>query len=89
MAEGGRRQASRGGKPRSGPRITFVADETGYRSVGVSGRSWSVLRVITGWRLEFRDPGDDAPTYAGMFGTAERAMQEANRDPSRPGVKRG
>lgn len=89
MAQARRRRTGLSESRQPGPRISFLADETGYRGVGVSGRSWRILRAIAGWRLEFRDPGDDEPTYAGMFGTAERAMEEANRDPSRPRLKRG
>jgi hypothetical protein len=77
------------GSPQAGSRISFASDGSGYRGAGVNGRCWCITRVVTGWRLEFRDPGDDEPTYAGIFGSVERAMQEASRDRSRPRFTRG
>lgn len=69
--------------------IEFVDDQLGFRGTGDNGRCWRLTRVVAGWRLEFRDPGDKTPTYAGMFGTRERAMEEANRDSSRARLSRG
>jgi hypothetical protein len=46
-------------------------------------REWRVVKVLTGWRLEFRDDGDDEATYAGTHPTIEHAMQEASRHPRR------
>lgn len=43
------------------------------------GRQWRVVQAVTGWRLEFRDAGDPAPTYAGTHRDLERAMHEASR----------
>jgi hypothetical protein len=46
-------------------------------------REWRVVKVVTGWRLEFRDDGDELATYAGTHPTVERAMDEASRHPRR------
>lgn len=86
---GGRPGHGVNGSPEPDAQISFVADGNGFRGAGVTGRCWCITRAVTGWRLEFRDPGDDEPTYAGMFGTAEGAMQEASRDSSRPRLRRG
>jgi hypothetical protein len=78
------------GPPQTGTGVAFEDDGSGYRGTGLNGRCWRIQRAVTGWRLEFRDPGDDEPTYAGMFGSAERAMQEANIDTTpRSRVSRG
>lgn len=47
--------------------------------VGVDdhGRSWRVVQTIAGWRLEFRDAGDTAATYAGTHRSMDSAMHEA------------
>ena len=50
-------------------------------------REWRVVKVVTGWRLEFRDDGDELATYAGTHPTVEHAMDEASRHPRRPRVK--
>jgi len=42
------------------------------------GREWRIRRTFTGWRLEFTDPGDNAPTNAGVHATVAAAQAEAN-----------
>jgi hypothetical protein len=80
MAESGRpRSGVLHGVQPVGKNIEFVEDGSGFRGTGANGRCWRLIRAVAGWRLEFRDPGDDVPTYAGMFGTKERAMGEASR----------
>ena len=44
---------------------------------GHAGRRWQVVQVITGWRLEFRDPGDGTATHAGTYATAAAAQRSA------------
>ena len=34
-------------------------------------------QVLTGWRLEYRDPGESGATYAGTHGSLDLAMTEA------------
>lgn len=48
-----------------------------------NNREWRVAKVVTGWRLEFRDEGDELATYAGTHPTVERAIEEASRYPRR------
>lgn len=86
---GGRRGPVFSRPPQEGSQIAFVGDETGYRGIGVNGRRWFISRVVTGWRLEFRDSEDDEPTNAGIFGSVDRAMQEASREPARRRLKSG
>ena len=47
--------------------------------IGERGRRWRVFETMTGWRLEFRDVGDEAATYAGTHRSLEAAMEEAAR----------
>ncbi|MGZ5417252.1 MAG: hypothetical protein ACXWDI_08750, partial [Nocardioides sp.] len=79
-----RRSTNRSGRvPRQGGAakdITFVEDEHGYWATDDDHRRWHVMKVFTGWRLEFRDPGDDEPTFAGVHGTLQAAMREAARN---------
>jgi hypothetical protein len=42
-------------------------------------REWFVSPSTSGWRLEFMDPGDLEPTYAGTFASIAAAKQEARR----------
>jgi hypothetical protein len=49
-------------------------------------REWRVVKAVTGWRLEFRDDGDELATYAGTHPTVEHAMEEASRHPRRQGA---
>ena len=51
-----------------------------------NNREWRVVKVLTGWRLEFRDDGDALATYAGTHPTVEHAMDEASRHPRRHGA---
>ena len=72
----------RGRVPRqagSAKEITFVEDEHGHWATGGDNRRWHIAKVITGWRLEFSDPGDDEPTFAGVHGSLQAAMREAAR----------
>jgi hypothetical protein len=57
--------------------------ENGGRYVGSdsSGRRWRITRSVTGWRLEFIDPGDAGPTNAGLHATVAAAQAEANVAP--------
>ncbi|HSE09360.1 MAG TPA: hypothetical protein VLB29_11905 [Nocardioidaceae bacterium] len=57
----------------------FREHEGSYYGVGKGGRSWRITATLTGWRLEFRDPGDSAATYAGTHATVALAEQEAQR----------
>jgi hypothetical protein len=78
MAEHREPRVSRGAR-RAEENIEFVEDRSGFLGTGANGRCWRVVRAVAGWRLEFRDPGDEDATNAGIFGTKERAMGEANR----------
>lgn len=48
--------------------------------IGVRGRHWQVEKAVTGWRLEFRDSGDDHATYAGTHVSLQAALAEARSD---------
>lgn len=50
-----------------------------YTACSESGREWRIAEERTGWRLEFRDPGDRTATNAGVHRTVEAAMAEARR----------
>jgi hypothetical protein len=52
-----------------------------YVGVGEAGRSWCISKTLTGWRLEFQDPGDVTPTYAGTHASLVLAEREAQRKP--------
>jgi hypothetical protein len=58
-------------------RLVFMSSDEGYVADGCDGRRWLVRPVMAGWRLEFSDPGDEEPTYAGTHGTLERAKEVA------------
>lgn len=58
--------------------IDFQQWGDGFRGSGRSGRTWLITRALTGWRLEFTDPGDDTPTFAGVHGTVTAAKAEAD-----------
>ncbi len=49
-----------------------------YVGSDTSGRRWRITRTVTGWRLEFIDPGDAGPTNAGVHATVAAAQAEAN-----------
>jgi hypothetical protein len=51
-----------------------------YSGVGRGTRMWRITPTLTGWHLEFRDPGDTVPTNAGRHRTLVAAQNEANRD---------
>jgi hypothetical protein len=75
-----RRSVRRTGQvPRQGgpaKEVTFVEDEHGHWATDGDHRRWHIVQVITGWRLEFSDPGDDEPTFAGIHGSLQAAMRE-------------
>ena len=60
--------------------IEFVRRGGAYTGAGDAGRVWHIVETFVGWRLEFRDPGDPTPTYAGMHGSVDAAKREANWD---------
>ena len=59
--------------------IQFVENQGTYTGSGPSGRVWSISRVFTGWRLEFRDGADMTATYAGVHRSLAAAQAEAAR----------
>jgi hypothetical protein len=59
--------------------ITFVNFHETYSGTGNGGRTWVITPHLTGWRLEFRDPGDAEATYAGTHPTVRAAQTEACR----------
>jgi hypothetical protein len=67
--------------PRRSPRANIVFEEHAGSHAGTrgDGREWRITAAFTGWRLEFRDAGDVAATYAGTHPTLEAAMAEADR----------
>lgn len=59
--------------------IAFTEGPDGYRGTGARAREWHITRALTGWRLEFTDPQDDAATFAGVHRTLAEAQMEAGR----------
>lgn len=59
--------------------IEFVERHGAYTGTGKGGRQWRITRAVTGWRMEFRDDGDTAPTNAGVHASLEAAQAEAGR----------
>lgn len=59
--------------------IVFGGGPSAYHGVGLRGREWSISPSLTGWLLQFRDPGDNAWTYAGTHATLQHARVEASR----------
>lgn len=59
--------------------IDFTEENGVYTGVGDGGRTWTIARSLTGWRLEFRDKGDTTRTNAGNHHTLEAAQAEAGR----------
>lgn len=57
--------------------LSFTERADGYWGTGPHGRCWHISKVVTGCRLDFRDPGDVVSTYAGIHGTVDLAMHEA------------
>ncbi len=74
-----RRRLGRTTTPGAPPPIEFSEDQGTYVGLGQRGRSWRITRTFTGWRLEFSDPGDALPTYAGTHATVAAAQSEAAR----------
>lgn len=62
--------------------IDFHESAGVFTGTGRFGREWRITRTFTGWRLEFTDPGDTAPTFAGVHVTVTAAQTEANAPPS-------
>lgn len=58
--------------------IDFTHDNGAVSGLDRQGRQWRVLEERSGWRLSFRDPGDIGDTNAGVFGTMEAALKEAD-----------
>ncbi len=63
-------------------------DDGGVSGQGRQGRRWHIMEERSGWRLSFRDPGDDRATNAGIFGTLAAAQQEADGAGARLSVPR-
>lgn len=63
--------------------IDFVEAEGAYSGTGAHGRRWRITPTYTGWRMEFLDHGDSAPTNAGVYPTLAAAQAEAGREPAR------
>lgn len=57
--------------------IHFRDEDDGLAGHDEHGRYWRILEERTGWRLSFRDPGDDTATNAGVFGSLAAAQAEA------------
>jgi hypothetical protein len=74
-----RRRPVRESGDRTATRIIFREEGGAHTGTGRRGRRWRITSCYAGWRLEFRDPGDQADTYAGTHGTLEAAMVEAGR----------
>ena len=58
--------------------IDFRESAGVFTGTGDVGRRWRITRALTGWRLEFIDPGDAAPTNAGVHVSVAAAEAEAN-----------
>ena len=56
--------------------ITFEEVGETWHGEGRYGRRWVITRVLTGWRLQFVDPGG-APVNSGVYGTLEQARNGA------------
>lgn len=59
--------------------IQFRNYDGTYAGQGSDKRMWRITPTLTGWHLEFRDPGDTAATNAGRHSTLDAAKKEANR----------
>lgn len=57
--------------------FSFIERLDGFWATGPRGRCWHISKVLAGWRLDFRDPGDNASTYAGTHASVDRAKREA------------
>jgi len=60
-------------------RIDFSDYQGTHSGLGENHRMWRITPCYTGWRLEFRDPGDVTATYAGTHATLAGAKNEAAR----------
>jgi hypothetical protein len=77
--------AHRVSRPRTGSKlpaaevaeVVFTEVRGTLCGTGHAGRRWQVLPVRTGWRLEFRDPGDGIAIYAGTYATPAAAQRAA------------
>jgi hypothetical protein len=68
------------GQVRTPPQvIRFVNFDETHSGTGRGDRRWVIRPHLTGWRLEFRDPGDVTATYAGTHNTLKAAKAEACR----------
>jgi hypothetical protein len=65
--------------------IDFQETRGVFRGTGSFGREWRITRALTGWRLEFTDPGDTLPTFAGVHVTVSAAQAEASTPSSMRG----
>jgi len=82
---GAEMHAHRVSRPRSGSEspgaevvaVVFTEVRGTLSGTGQAGRRWQVLPVRTGWRLEFRDPGDGIAVYAGTYATSAAAQRAA------------
>ncbi len=70
--------------------IEFSDRGGNYVGTGHGGRAWRISATSTGWRLDFRDPGDESSTYAGTHPSLWAAQREANwvHQPGRRAVPR-
>ena len=59
--------------------IDFSDYQGTHSGRGENNRMWRITACYTGWRLEFRDPGDVTATYAGTHATLAAAKNEADR----------
>lgn len=59
--------------------IDFHCHDGTYSGTGRNARQWRITACFTGWRLEFRDPGDATSTYAGTHASLAAARTEADR----------
>lgn len=59
--------------------LAFSDDGGTYSGTDSGDRRWQITEVFTGWRLEFRDPGDRTATFAGTHKTLKAAQAEAAR----------
>lgn len=57
--------------------IDFHNYDGTYSGLGAGARMWRITSTLTGWRLEFRDPGDETATGAGVHRTLAAAQKEA------------
>lgn len=64
---------------KASPGVDFSDYDGTYSGIGLKGRRWRITQTFTGWRLEFRDPGDVTATYAGTHATVALAKREAGR----------